>query len=205
MPTKIALSLFAGPRSLTKPTFVDSSGTPLPMAACDTQITGISFANGTLTFSKSDNSQVVVSGFATLDSVSVGETGPTGPPGAPGKPGKFGGNGSMGKTGCQGIPGPEGRGGKAGKLGESGGKGISGESGKVGVAGTIGHIGEPGLSGEIGAAGPPGPAGPPGVDGIVVPDSGNLIGDNGTNAALPIIVSPVDPGAVGAGHIWVRA
>lgn len=89
--------------------------------------------------------------------------------------------GATGPTGPTGAPGADGL---------IGGQGPQGPPGCEGPAGPIGRTGQPGqtgLPGERGPAGPIGPTGPQGPPGV-----------------LNVFIQSDDPGAVGAGSLWVK-
>lgn len=90
-------------------------------------------------------------------------------------------------TGREGVQGPQGVGGIDGIIGEGGLQGKTGCRGPQGPQGTPGPRGPRGQQGEQGAVGSTGGEGIPGVDGRVA-----------------IFISQNDPGAVGAGSIWIK-
>lgn len=90
----------------------------------------------------------------------------------------------VGPSGPQGIGGVDGA---DGLLGEDGLQGPPGCQGPPGTPGVTGPQGEMGAQGEAGPPGATGPTGPKGDDGQV-----------------DIYIQTADPGAVGAGALWIR-
>jgi hypothetical protein len=90
-------------------------------------------------------------------------------------------------TGREGVQGPQGTSGIDGIIGESGLQGKTGCRGPQGPQGTPGPRGPRGQQGEQGSVGATGGEGIPGLDGRV-----------------SIYISQDDPGAVGAGAIWIK-
>lgn len=91
------------------------------------------------------------------------------------------------------------------------GLGSQGAQGPQGIAGIDGLFGAPGLPGPIGpqgAQGPQGPLGPRGERGVQG-DRGptgpqGLQGPAGLDGVLKVFIQSTDPGAVGAGALWVK-
>jgi len=90
----------------------------------------------------------------------------------------------VGPAGAQGIGGVDGT---DGLLGEDGLQGPPGCEGPPGTPGATGPQGEMGAQGEMGPMGATGATGPKGEDGKV-----------------DIYIQSADPGAVGAGALWIR-
>jgi hypothetical protein len=110
--------------------------------------------------------------------------------GRPGDPGKAG---LDGKAGINGVDGVKGR---TGFTGSKGARGFRGKEGLRGVKGTIGPTGERGLMGPTGEVGE---SGPEGTRGLIGPS-----GHPGETSLPKVIISYTDPGAVGAGVMWVN-
>lgn len=148
---------------------------------------------GSLILHMKNGERIRISGFPTADTIPKGPTGPEGPRGQDGKQGKQGRNGLPGEQGCdgpqgeRGPQGPQGRPGRRGLQGPQGIRGMTGPQGPVGFQGPTGDIGPVGATGPQGDPGNTGPPGPPGPDG---------------NAN--IVVSTSDPGAIGAGGLWIN-
>lgn len=86
--------------------------------------------------------------------------------------------------------------GPSGLGGVDGTDGLLGEDGAQGPQGCQGPPGTPGATGPRGALGPQGPEGPAGPEGAK--------GDPGTDGKVDVYIKTADPGAVGAGALWVR-
>lgn len=89
-----------------------------------------------------------------------------------------------------GLPGPP------GPAGARGADGLLGADGAQGPTGCQGPPGTPGATGPRGAQGPQGPQGAPGEKGDK--------GDKGDTGTVSVWIQTDDPGAVGAGSLWVR-
>ncbi len=89
-----------------------------------------------------------------------------------------------------GPTGPTGPTGPGGINGTIGGPGPQGPQGCMGPPGPPGRQGSPGLPGAVGERGPLGPTGP--------------TGPQGDPGLLAVYIQVEDPGAVGAGSLWVR-
>lgn len=89
--------------------------------------------------------------------------------------------------------GPEGM---AGKRGTSGIDGLTPLDGRRGPDGCIGHDGPEGIAGKEGPRGREGQPGEPGPEGNK--------GDQGKDGGMKVFYQTEDPGAVGAGSLWVR-
>lgn len=148
---------------------------------------------GRLVLTMFNGQRIEIGGFPTAQNAPIGPTGPAGPDGKPGAKGQDGRDGADGKPGCdgqEGDPGPEGPQGPPGRMGPEGPPGVrgcpgpAGPPGPEGPPGPIGPVGPTGPTGEGGPRGAPGPAGPAGTVNIIVADK--------------------DPGAVGAGWLWVN-
>lgn len=91
------------------------------------------------------------------------------------------------------------------------GDAAQGPQGPVGPAGADGLVGVAGPQGPQGCQGPPGPAGrtgAPGVQGPIGPagpqgEKGDK-GDSGDDGTVQVYIQAEDPGAVGAGALWIR-
>lgn len=90
----------------------------------------------------------------------------------------------VGPAGSQGIAGTDGTDGLLGTDGQQGPQGCQGPPGRPGATGPRGAMGPQGPQGDIG---PTGPKGDPGADGKV-----------------DVYIQTEDPGAVGAGALWIR-
>lgn len=86
--------------------------------------------------------------------------------------------------------GPQGPAGPAGADGLVGVQGPPGPQGCQGPIGPAGRTGSPGVQGAVGPQGPEGPAGPQ--------------GEKGEDGRVQMYIQAEDPGAVGAGAVWVR-
>lgn len=86
--------------------------------------------------------------------------------------------------------GPQGPAGPAGSDGLVGVQGTQGPQGCEGPPGPPGRTGSPGVQGLQGPQGPEGPAGPQ--------------GEKGEDGIVKMYIQAEDPGAVGAGAVWVR-
>lgn len=89
--------------------------------------------------------------------------------------------------------------GSSGRDGASGAQGLPGinaRDGRVGADGCVGPAGEVGETGKTGARGKDGEVGPIGLEGPQ--------GEAGKDGAPKIYFQADDPGAVGAGAIWIR-
>lgn len=91
------------------------------------------------------------------------------------------------------------------------GTGPEGPQGLSGMNGTDGLLGEDGLQGPPGCQGPPGAPGPTGPKGEVGPQGkqGDIgptgpTGPKGDDGQVDIYIQTEDPGAVGAGALWIR-
>ena len=91
------------------------------------------------------------------------------------------------------------------------GDAVQGLQGPVGPSGADGLVGVAGPQGPQGCQGPPGPAGrtgSPGVQGIQGPTGPEgpqgEKGDTGDDGVVQMYIQAEDPGAVGAGAVWVR-
>lgn len=149
--------------------------------------------SGTLTLQHYNGSTVQVSGFPTPSTAPKGEDGDPGPRGRDGRPGKDGADGADGQAGCEGEIGATG---PTGAPGKDGRPGLPGPAGLPGIRGARGPRGRDGPTGPTGGVGPTGPTGKTGPTG---PD-----GQPGPPGTVNIIVSPVDPGNVAPGTIWVN-
>lgn len=148
---------------------------------------------GILTLRFANSEQLRITGFPTFDKIPAGATGPKGPPGKDGKDGK---PGKKGKDGAQGCRGDIGEKGPQGNRGSDGRQGQQGPQGPQGLQGPKGERGLQGPTGPQGAVGPTGPQGAPGPAGAA--------GPAGASGNVNIVVSTTDPGAVGAGWLWVN-
>lgn len=148
---------------------------------------------GVLVLQTYNGKQIKITGFPTPDKIPPGPTGPQGQKGQDGRPGKNGRDGMPGAPGCQGNPGPRG---PVGPPGPDGRTGLQGPPGPRGLEGPMGFPGPQGPQGPIGPVGPTGPRGDPGPAGPAGPP--------GPDGMLTIIISSTDPGAVGAGYLWVN-
>ncbi len=148
---------------------------------------------GILTLTMFNGERVSISGFPTANSMPQGPTGPQGLPGKDGEDGVDGRDGEKGDPGCQGPPGPD------GAPGATGPDGRPGQQGQPGERGCPGPKGPPGPQGPTGPQGPVGPTGPTGEQGAK-----GVPGPAGPDGKANIIVSTTDPGAIGAGWLWVN-
>ena len=148
---------------------------------------------GKLVLTMFNGQRIEVTGFPTAQNAPVGPTGPAGPDGKAGQKGRDGKDGDDGSPGCAGPDGDQ------GPMGPTGPEGRMGPEGPPGVRGCPGPVGPPGPAGPTGPMGPVGPTGPAGEEGP--PGAPGPAGPPGT---VNIIVSATDPGAVGAGWLWVN-
>lgn len=86
--------------------------------------------------------------------------------------------------------------GPTGPQGESGINGTEGRDGEQGATGCQGPPGTPGRQGPIGPTGPAGQIGPRGETGPT--------GPKGDDGVVQVYIQTADPGAPGAGAIWVK-
>lgn len=127
-------------------------------------LSGVSFSNGTLTFTKDTFLPV------------KGDTGATGSTGTQGEVGPIGPTGPTGPRGLQGPTGAKGDTGSVGPTGPAGKDGTNGSAGAKGDAGAQGATGPTGATGPGGGVGPTGPTGPAGVvSTVATTGSGNAI------------------------------
>lgn len=148
---------------------------------------------GILTLAMYNGTVIKISGFATAGNIPAGPTGPQGLPGKDGQDGRDGKDGAKGPEGCQGPQGPQ------GAQGATGPDGRDGQMGQQGPRGCPGPKGPPGERGPTGPMGPLGPTGPRGEQGAQ-----GAPGAAGPAGTVNIIVSNTDPGAIGAGWLWVN-
>lgn len=148
---------------------------------------------GELTLTLYNGDAVKIAGFPSAGNIPVGPTGPQGLAGKDGKDGRDGKDGAKGEQGCEGPQGPQGA---TGATGPDGRDGRMGEQGVRGCPGPKGPPGERGATGPIGPLGPTGPRGAQGPKGVP--------GAAGPDGKVNIVVSTTDPGAVGAGWLWVN-
>lgn len=199
MLTKVNTSMVRGETSDTSTDLLITESGELiqktPEESDVNEVTAGSFdpQQGILTLTLYDGNTVRINNFPTEGRIPQGPTGPTGPAGKDGKNGKDGNKGETGDPGCDGADGNKGEAGDQGEEGRQGKQGPTGEKGCPGPKGEKGETGDQGPQGPIGPTGPqgdPGPTGPAGAK-----------GESGT---VNVIVSTTDPGAVGAGVIWVN-
>lgn len=124
---------------------------------------------------------VEIKGFVKLADLKKGMQGKNG------RSGKTGINGLNGVDGQKGVRGPRGFRGLRGVQGLPGPRGVQGLRGDQGYKGARGPRGLTGIKGQIGEKGPKGDT-----------------GTDGRNSFLPIAVGNTDPGAIGAGGLWVK-
>lgn len=148
---------------------------------------------GILALTMFNGTRIQVSGFPTALAAPVGHTGPDGREGRDGQDGKDGRDGECGDEGCEGPPGLMGAMGPTGPDGRTGQQGMPGIKGCPGPAGPVGPPGPTGPIGPVGPTGPIGEQGPAGVPGAA-----------GPTGTVNIKVSTTDPGAIGAGWLWVN-
>lgn len=148
---------------------------------------------GELTLTMYNGTAIKISGFPASGNIPAGPTGPQGLQGKDGRDGRDGKDGAQGEPGCEGPPGPQ------GATGNTGPDGRDGRMGEQGVRGCPGPKGPPGERGATGPEGPVGPTGPQGKQGAK-----GVPGTAGADSKVNIIVSTTDPGAVGAGWLWVN-
>lgn len=86
--------------------------------------------------------------------------------------------------------------GPTGPKGDSGTNGVNGLDGEQGPTGCQGPPGTPGRQGAIGPTGPAGSVGPTGPTGPT--------GPRGDDGVVQVYIQTADPGAPGAGAIWVK-
>lgn len=86
--------------------------------------------------------------------------------------------------------------GPTGPRGEQGINGIEGRDGDQGATGCQGPPGTPGRQGVIGPTGPAGAVGPRGETGPT--------GPRGDDGVVQVYIQTADPGAPGAGALWVK-
>lgn len=89
--------------------------------------------------------------------------------------------------------------GATGPTGPRGEQGINGIEGRNGDQGATGCQGPPGTPGRQGAIGPTGPAGDIGPRGEVGPT-----GPRGDDGIVQVYIQTADPGAPGAGALWIK-
>lgn len=89
--------------------------------------------------------------------------------------------------------------GPVGPVGPKGDAGQNGIDGRDGETGPTGCQGPPGTPGRQGVVGPPGPAGQIGPKGETGPT-----GPKGDDGIVQVYIQTNDPGAPGAGSIWVK-
>ena len=137
---------------------------------------------GVMTIVLSNGENMMIKGFVRASDMRKGSDG---------DPGKTGLNGANGINGNDGPTGP------TGPIGYKGITGIQGLPGPKGATGPIGLMGYSGKGGDQGLQGPQGKLGPQGKKGPQ--------GDAGRKGFLNIVVSDGDPGAIGAGSMWVKS
>jgi hypothetical protein len=89
--------------------------------------------------------------------------------------------------------------GRQGPSGRDGSAGIDGLIGEAGTKGSLGCRGPEGPQGRQGERGPRGLVGPQGQQGIQ-----GIQGNDGRDGKVLIFIQSEQPGAVGAGAIWIR-
>lgn len=89
--------------------------------------------------------------------------------------------------------------GRQGPSGRDGSAGIDGLIGEAGTKGSLGCRGPEGPQGRQGERGPRGLVGPQGQQGIQ-----GIQGNDGKDGRVLIFIQSEQPGAVGAGALWIR-
>lgn len=89
--------------------------------------------------------------------------------------------------------------GEVGPTGPKGDSGTNGVEGRDGETGATGCQGPPGTPGRQGIAGPTGPAGAVGPVGDIGPT-----GPKGDDGVIQVYIQTQDPGAPGAGSLWIK-
>lgn len=183
--TKIPIELISGEGRPNK--LIQSNGVNFcvsdksPKFGISIDVISYSETEGVLTVQLSNGESLSIRGFVIATDLRLGMQGFAGRSGVNGL------NGVNGRSAIMGAQGP------TGFTGLNGAKGKLGPKGSQGAQGPTGYDGKQGKRGKRGAKGKEGKRGKEGAQ-----------GRDGRNRILPIVISETDPGAIGAGSLWIK-